>query len=60
MNIKHIELADALVLTTSDSKIISCAGCCVRDKMLRCGKERGSSTNTFRLSTSLRNWYRKV
>ena len=24
MNIKHTELADALVLTTSDSKIISC------------------------------------
>ena len=55
MNIKHTELADALVLTTSDIKIICCAGCCVGDKMLRCGKERGSSTNTFRLSTSLRN-----
>ena len=55
MNIKHIELADALVLTTSDIKIICCDRCCVRDKMLRCGKERGSSTNTFRLSASLRN-----
>ena len=55
MNIKHIELADALVLTTSDIKIICCDRCCVRDKMLRCGKERGSSTNTFKLSTSLRN-----
>ena len=55
MNLKHIELADALVSTTSDSKIISCVRCCVRDKMLRCGKERGSSTNTFRLSVSLRN-----
>ena len=55
MNINQSELADALVLTTSDSKIISCARCCVRDKMLRCGKERGSSTNTFRLSVSLRN-----
>ena len=55
MNIKHTELEDALVLTTSDSKIISCAGCCIRDNMLRCGKERGSSTNTFRLSVSLRN-----
>ena len=51
MNIKHAELTDALVLTTSDIKII----CCARDKMLRCGKERGSSTNTFRLSVSLRN-----
>ena len=55
MNIKHTDLSDALVLTTSDPNIISCAGCCVRDKMLRCGKERGSSTNTFRLSASLRN-----
>ena len=55
MNIKYTELTDALVLTTSDSKIISCAGCCVRDKMLRYGKERGSSTNTFKLSISLRN-----
>ena len=55
MNINQAELADALVLTTSDSIIISCVGCCVRDKMLRCGKERGSSTNTFKLSTSLRN-----
>ena len=55
MNIKHTELADALVLTTSDSKIISCARCCVRDKMLRYGKKRDSSTNTFKLSASLRN-----
>ncbi len=55
MNIKHTELADALVLTTNDIKIICCDRCCVRDKMLRCGKERGSSTNTFRLSVSLRN-----
>ena len=55
MNIKYTELADALVLTTNDIKIICCAGCCVRDKMLHRGKERGSSTNTFRLSASLRN-----
>ena len=55
MNIKHTELADALVLTASDPNIISCAGCCVRDKMLRCGKERGSSTSTFKLSASLMN-----
>ncbi len=55
MNLKHIELADALVLTTSDIKIICCDRCCVRDKMLRCGKERGSSTSTFKLSASLRN-----
>ena len=50
-----MELLDALVLTTSDIKIICCDRCCVIDKMLHCGKERGSSTNTFRLSTSLRN-----
>ena len=55
MNINQLDLADALVLTTSDIKIICCAGCCVRDKMLRCGKEGGSSTSTFKLSTSLRN-----
>ncbi len=39
MNIKHTELADALVLTTSDIKIICCAGCCVRGKMLRWKKK---------------------
>ena len=55
MNINQLDLTDALILTTNDSKIISCVGCCVRDKMLRCGKERGSSTSTFRLSASLRN-----
>ena len=55
MNINQPELADALVLTTSDSKIISCAGCCVRDRMLRYRKEGGSSTSTFKLSASLRN-----
>ena len=55
MNIKYTELEDALVLTTSDIKIICCDRCCVRDKMLRSGKEGGSSTNTFRLSASLRN-----
>ena len=55
MNINKSELTDALVLTTSDSIIISCVGCCVRDKMLHKGKERGSSTSTFKLSASLRN-----
>ena len=55
MNINQSDLADALVLTASDIEIISCAGCCVGDKMLRCGKERGSSTSTFKLSVSLRN-----
>ena len=55
MNINQLDLADALVLTTNDIKIICCAGCCVRDNMLRCGKERGSSINTFKLSASLRN-----
>ena len=38
MNIKHTELADALVLTTSESKIISCVVCCVNNKMLRIEK----------------------
>ena len=42
MNINQPELADALVSTTSDSKIISCAGCCVKDKMLRSEKNKGS------------------
>ncbi len=55
MNINQLDLADALVLTASNIKIICCDRCCVRDKMLRCGKEKGSSTNTFRLSASLRN-----
>ena len=55
MNINQLDLADALVLTTSDIKIICCDRCCVKNKMLRCGKERGSSTNTFRLNASLRN-----
>ena len=55
MNINLPDLADALVLTTSDIKIICCDRCCVKNKMLRCGKERGSSTNTFILSASLRN-----
>ena len=55
MNINQSELADALVLTTSDIKIISCARCCVRDKMLHKGKEKGSSTSTLKLNASLRN-----
>ena len=55
MNINQSDLADALVLTTSDIKIICCDRCCVRDIMLHYGKERGSSTNTFKLSASLRN-----
>ena len=55
MNINQSELADALVLTTSDIKIICCDRCCVGDKMLRYGKERGSSPSTFKLSASLRN-----
>ena len=55
MNINQLDLADVLVLTTSNIKIICCNKRCIRDKMLRCGKERGSSTNTFRLSVSLRN-----
>ncbi len=39
MNINQLELADALVLTTSDIKIICCDRCCVRDKMLRWKKK---------------------
>ena len=42
MNINQLDLADALVLTTSDSINISCAGCCVRGKMLRSEKNKGS------------------
>ena len=55
MNINQSELVDALVSTTSGIKIICCDRCCVGNKMLRSGKEGGSSTNTFRLSASLRN-----
>ncbi len=55
MNINQLDLTDAPVLTASDIKIICCDRCCIVNKMLRCGKERGSSTNTFRLSASLRN-----
>ncbi len=39
MNINQSDLADALVLTTSDIKIICCDRCCVRDKMLRWKKK---------------------
>ena len=59
MNIKHTELVDALVLTTSDSKIISCAGCCVRDKMLRNEKNKGSNSLNKLACIRLRNWSRK-
>ena len=39
MHIKHTELVDALVLTTSDIKIICCDRCRVRDKMLHWKKK---------------------
>ena len=55
MNIKHTELADALVLTCSDSIIISCVGCCVRDKMLRSEKNKGSNSLKKMASARLRN-----
>ena len=55
MNIKHTELADALVLTTNDSKIISWAGCCVRDKMLCSEKNKGSNSLKKMASARLRN-----
>ena len=55
MNINQPELADALVVATSDSKIISCAGCCVRDKMLRSEKNKGSNSLKKLASASLRN-----
>ena len=42
MNINQLDSADAVVLTTSDSKIISCVGCCVNNKMLRSEKNKGS------------------
>ena len=55
MNIKHTELADALVLTTSDSINISCAGCCVREKMLRSEKNKGSNSLKKLACIRLRN-----
>ena len=55
MNIKHTELADALVLTASESKIISCDRCCVRDKMLRSEKNKGSNSLNKLACIRLRN-----
>ena len=55
MNIKHTELADALVLTASDIKIICCDRCCVRDKMLSSDKNKGSYSLKKMASASLRN-----
>ena len=55
MNIKHTELADALVLTTSDSKIISCAGCCINRKMLHGEKNKGSNSLKKLACIRLRN-----
>ena len=55
MNIKHSELADALVLTTSDIKIICCDRCCVRDKMLRSEKNKGSNSLNKLACIRLRN-----
>ncbi len=53
MNIKYIELADALVLTTSDIKIICCSECCIGDKMLQSRKgmyrEQAASRSLARL-----------
>ena len=55
MNINQLDLQDALVLTTSDSNIISCAGCCVRDKMLRSEKNKGSNSLNKLACIRLRN-----
>ena len=55
MNINQSELADALVLTNSDSKIISCEGCCVRDKMSRSKKNKGSNSLNKLACIRLRN-----
>ena len=55
MNTNQTDLTDALVLTTSDSKIISCAGCCVRDKMLRSEKNKGSNSLNKLACIRLRN-----
>ena len=55
MNIKHTELADALVLTASDIKIICCDRCCVRDKMLRSEKNKGSNSLNKLACIRLRN-----
>ena len=55
MNIKHTDLSDALVLTTSDPNIISCAGCFVRDKMLHGEKKKGRNSLNKLARIRLRN-----
>ena len=55
MNINQLDLTDALVLTTRDIKIISCAGCCVREKMLRSEKNKGSNSLNKLVCIRLRN-----
>ena len=55
MNINQPELADALVLTTRDIKIICCVRCCVRDKMLRSEKNKGSNSLKKLACIRLRN-----
>ena len=55
MNLNQFDLADALVLTTNDIKIISCAECCVKDKMLRSEKNKGSNSLNKLACIRLRN-----
>ena len=55
MNTNQTDLTDALVLTTSDPNIISCVGCCVRDKMLRSEKNKGSNSLKKLACIRLRN-----
>ena len=55
MNIKHTELADALVLTTSDPKIISCARCCINDECCINGKGKVAAVLSYLQCVRLRN-----
>ena len=55
MNINQSDLADALVLTTSDSKIISYARCCINSKMLHDEKNKGSNSLNKLACIRLRN-----
>ena len=55
MNINQLELADALVLTTSDSKIISCARCCINDECCINGKGKVAVVLSYLQRVILRN-----
>ena len=55
MNINQPELADALVLTTSDIKIISCARCCINDECCINGKGKVAVVLSYLQCVRLRN-----